>query len=84
MRAVVPQGMTLGAMVDEVIDGAAMYERGLCVAFLRRVAQELPNEHLFPPNLEGLAVDLILDLADALENCDHFEEAEDDEGATLQ
>ena len=85
MRAVIAKGLTLGQMVDQVIDGAAAAERDLCVAFLRRVANELPDEQLFPPNLTPMIVDLILDLADALEECEHFADNDnDDEGETLQ
>lgn len=84
MRAVIPQGMTVGEMVDEVIDGAAKQEREMAVAYIRRVAGELPEGQLFPPNLIGLISDLLLDLADDLAACEHFSESEEGEGVTLQ
>lgn len=84
MRAVIPEGLTIGELVDEVIDGAAENERQLAVGYIRRVANELPEGQLFPPNLIGLITDLLHDIADDLEACEHFSEIEEGEGVRLQ
>jgi hypothetical protein len=74
--------MTLGEMVDEAIDGAAAHERAMAVSHLRMIARGLPEERLFPPNLTDMIADLILDLADSIENCEHFDET--NEGETMR
>ena len=83
MKAVIPDGMTIGELVDESIDNAAKYERDMAVAYLRRVAGELPDLQIFPPNLTGMVTDLLLDLADDVEACEHYNETEE-EGVTIQ
>jgi hypothetical protein len=75
--------MTIGELVDESIDNAAKYERDMAASYLRRIAGELPELQLFPPNLTGMVTDLLLDLADDFEACEHYTETKE-EGATIQ
>lgn len=83
MKAVVPEGMTLGELVDDSIDKTARYERDMAVAYLRGAADDLPAEGIFPPNLIDLVADLLRDLADGIEACEHYGETEE-EGVTIQ
>jgi hypothetical protein len=83
MRAFIAPGITLGALVDSVIDHAAEREREAVTDFLRGVAHTLPDEQLFPPNLVGLVTDMLLDLADAVDDLQHYE-TETTESETLQ
>lgn len=83
MKAVVPEGMTLGKLVDESIDKTARYERDMAVAYLRRVAGEMPEMQVFAPDVTVSVTDLLLDLADDLEACEHYGETEE-EGVTIQ
>jgi hypothetical protein len=50
MKAVIPEGLTIGELVDEVINNAAVNERKLAVSYIRNVATELPDWQQFPPN----------------------------------
>lgn len=85
MRANVAPGVTLGALVDAVIDHAADREREAVVAYLRAAAQDLPDKQLFPPNLVGLVTDMLHDLADAIDDLDHYDdEIDTGEWETLQ
>jgi hypothetical protein len=84
LRAIVAPGVTLGALVDLVVNGAADNEREMVVEFLRAAAQGLPDEELFPPNLTGMVMDLLFDLSDAIENCEHHDADETNETETLQ
>ena len=83
MRAIVAPGVTLGALVDLVVNGAADNEREMVVEFLRAAAQGLPDEELFPPNLTGMVMDLLFDLSDAIENLEHHD-IDENETETLQ
>lgn len=84
MKAIVAPGVTLGALVDLVVNGAADNEREVVVEFLRAAAQGLPDEELFPPNLTGMVMDLLFDLSDAIENLEHHDIDETNETETLQ
>jgi len=75
--------MTLGELVDESINNAAQYERDMAATYLRRVAGELPELQIFPPDITGLVSDLLLDLADDLKACEHYDETAE-EGVTIQ
>lgn len=83
MKAVVQEGMSLGELVDESIDKTARYERDMAVAYLRGAADDLPAEGIFPPNLIDLVADLLRDLADGIQACEHYGETEE-EGVTIQ
>lgn len=83
MKAVVQEGMSLGELVDESIDKTARYERDMAVAYLRGAAEDLPAERIIPPNLIDLVADLLRDLADGIEACEHYGETEE-EGVTIQ
>ncbi len=83
MKAVVQEGMSLGELVDDSIDKTARYERDMAVAYLRGAADDLPAEGIFPPNLIDLVADLLRDLADGIEACEHYGETEE-EGVTIQ
>jgi len=83
VKAVVPEGMTLGELVDDSIDKTARYERDMVVAYVRGAADDLLVEQLFPPNLINLIADLLRDIADGIEACEHYGETEE-EGVTIQ
>lgn len=76
MKAVIPEGLTIGELVDEVINNAAVNERKLAVIYIRNVATELPDWQQFPPNLVGLVTDLLLDISDEIEACEHFSDGD--------
>ncbi len=87
MRALVADGVTVGQLVDEIVAGAASTERDMCVEFLREIAESLPEQNLFTDKIAVKVVDLILDLADAIEGGEHTDapdETETDERGTLQ
>ena len=79
-----PAGSAAISRQFEAVRPAAENERQMAVGYIRRVADELPEGQLFPPNLIGLITDLLHDIADDLEACEHFSATEEGEGVRLQ
>jgi hypothetical protein len=82
MRAIVPGGLTIGEAVDQAIQGAADHERERIVSFVRTAADELVGSGIFPRAMAQSFVNMLEELADAIETLDHHEH--EHKGETLQ